>query len=31
MAKVYKHPISGYIYSVNEVGLVEVHDPNWNF
>ena len=27
MAKVYKHPISGYTYSVNEVGLVRVDDP----
>jgi len=27
MAKVYNHPISGYVYSVNEVGLVDVRDP----
>lgn len=27
MAKVYKHPISGCTYSVNEVGLVRVDDP----
>jgi hypothetical protein len=27
MAKVYNHPISGYVYSVNEVGLVRVEDP----
>ena len=27
MAKAYNHPISGYIYSVNEVGLVRVEDP----
>jgi hypothetical protein len=27
MAKVYKHPISGFVYSVNEVGLVRVDDP----
>lgn len=27
MAKVYKHPISKYVYSVNEVGLVRVDDP----
>ena len=27
MAKVYKHPISGCVYSVNEVGLVRVDDP----
>ena len=26
MSKVYKHPISGYVYSVNEVGLVKVDD-----
>ena len=27
MAKAYKHPISGFVYSVNEVGLVRVDDP----
>jgi hypothetical protein len=27
MSKVYKHPISGYIYSVNVNGLVKVEDP----
>ena len=27
MAKVYHHPITGLIYSVNEVGLVDVRDP----
>ena len=27
MAKVYKHPISGCIYSVTDVGLVRVDDP----
>jgi hypothetical protein len=27
MAKVYKHPISGCTYTVNEVGLVRVDDP----
>ncbi len=27
MAKVYNHPISGYVYTVNEVGLVRVDDP----
>jgi hypothetical protein len=27
MAKVYNHPISGYVYAVNEVGLVRVDDP----
>jgi hypothetical protein len=27
MAKVYNHPITGLVYSVNEVGLVDVRDP----
>ena len=27
MAKLYKHPISGFHYTVNEVGLVRVEDP----
>ena len=27
MAKVYHHPITGLVYSVNEVGLVDVRDP----
>ena len=27
MSKVYNHPITGLIYSVNEVGLVMVQDP----
>ncbi len=27
MAKVYKHPITGCTYSLNEVGLVRVDDP----
>lgn len=27
MVKVYNHPISGYVYSINEVGLVRVEDP----
>lgn len=27
MAKAYNHPITGYVYSVNEVGLVDVRDP----
>jgi hypothetical protein len=27
MAKVYNHPISGFVYSLNEVGLVRVDDP----
>ena len=27
MSKVYKHPITGYTYAVNEVGLVRVDDP----
>lgn len=27
MPKVYKHPISGYLYSLNDSGLVEVVDP----
>ncbi len=27
MAKQYKHPISGFTYTVNEVGLVRVEDP----
>jgi hypothetical protein len=27
MAKVYNHPITGYVYSINEVGLVRVDDP----
>lgn len=26
MAKTYRHPISGFTYSVNEVGLVRVDD-----
>jgi hypothetical protein len=27
MAKEYRHPISGCIYTVNAQGLVNVHDP----
>lgn len=27
MAKAYHHPISGLVYSVNEVGLVDVRNP----
>ena len=27
MAKVYNHPISGYVYTLNEVGLVRIEDP----
>ncbi len=27
MSKIYKHPISGYVYSVNDVGMVKVDDP----
>lgn len=27
MSKVYRHPITGYVYSVNEVGLVRIDDP----
>ena len=27
MAKAYNHPITGLVYSVNEVGLVDVRDP----
>lgn len=27
MAKEYRHPISGCIYTVNPEGLVNVHDP----
>ena len=27
MAKTYRHPITKFIYSVNEVGLVRVEDP----
>ena len=27
MSKAYKHPISGFLYTINEVGLVRVEDP----
>lgn len=30
MAKAYNHPITGLVYSVNEVGLVDVRDPKTN-